>query len=229
MWFISDEDVAIEVEYEVEGEYVVPSAATYSLRDHSGVELTSGALSAALTHETVEIDAAHSAITGLWENRYLTVTFVADGKTHRKTTSYHLSAFVPLTVGPEDVRSTLGLDQKELLDQEIQIEEVYFRLVETYGSAFSDATLLTGIRNWAANRCVVLKAALDVAQSLPMRTRISIRTEDTTEKRTEKIDFAAIVKDLEIELAAVTNTAIAQSVVAPTLFTLSSPTDAITG
>lgn len=229
MWFTADQDATLNIDFIVDGEFVVPSSGSYTLRSFDGSLLLTTPLVATTTSEILVIPAGYNGLTGVYETRFVEINFIADGAAHRQTHSYTLSAFLPLTARPDQVRGVIGLDARELPDRDISIESAYFHLVESQVAAFQSAFLTTGGRARAANEAVVLQAAIDITSSLVLRTMITTRSEDSEVKRTLVIDFDAITARLERRLASMIDTAAETLAGSYTLFELSNPTDAITG
>lgn len=229
MWHEADNDISFTVDYIVDGEFVQPTTASYRLRGHDGTLLDSGSLSADSTSEEVVVGAAHHSISADWENRYYRATFVYEGRTYTSDFDYKLHAFVPLMASTDQVRSLIGLDASELPDKEIALIEAYYDLADEYSTTFTDAFTATGVSNRKANEAVALKAALAVVHSVPMRTKIQVRTENTTVVRSERIDFEALEEALRRKLTSTLGQVVPDTTPNTALFELSTPTDAITG
>lgn len=229
MWYEAEEDVTFTIDYQVDGEFVTPTSASYKLRAHDGTVLDAGTLSVAGTSVEFTILAAQHSIASAWETRYLLVSFVAGGKQYLRTIAYQLGTFVPMTASKDKVRALIGLDGSELPDDDLDLHEAYFELADEYETDFTDAFTAVGTKNRLANQAVALKAALNVIQSVPLRTKIQVRTENTTVARSDKIDFERLAAALENKLHSTLQDLIVTSVVNTALFELSTPTDAITG
>lgn len=219
MWFEADTDVTVPIDFIVDGDFVDPSSATFIIRDHTGAQLDSGPV----IDGQVTVPAALNEILDPWENRYISVVFSYNGGTHFFRESYSLSEFIPLSARPRSVRDILGVDQKELPDDAIDVTEAYFQLLDQRGPAFSEALSLTGERNRALNQAVILQAALNVLPSLPLRLMITVRTEDSSASRLKEIDFDKLEAGLAASLAHYINLATAANVGARTTFGVSNP------
>lgn len=233
MWFTAGEAVTLVVDYTIDGQFVVPDSAAFQLRDPSGTLLLSGSLTAESTTESITIPAPQNILGGgnSFETRFLQVQFLHDGHTYDQRLSYRISAFMPFTGTPAHVRAELGLDFSELPDADIDLPAAYLELTATTATLIP-AFLLGSVRGLAANQAVVLQAAINVASSLELRTGITTRSEDHLFTRSNQIDFAALAARLQARLAKLIGTAIGEVVVLNTggaLFTLSTPTDAVTG
>lgn len=228
MWFEAGTDVTIPIDFIVDGEFVVPDAATYKVRAHDGTVLASGALSASATSEELAIPAANNSISSDWENRYVQVEFTSGSKVFHRNISYKLSAFIPLTASPDMVRGTIGVNERELPDKDIDLIEAYFSLVENHGSGITEALTERGARNAAVNEAVVVKAAIRIMDSVPLRAMLTVRTEDSSASRSKDVDFSALSDSLQARLAVLINTATNVTPTSPLIFEFSTPADPFT-
>lgn len=225
MWFEADTDVTVPVDYEVDGEFLVPDSATFKVRAHDGTLLDSGSMSVASTSETISVSAADNEISAPWENRYVVVDFVSGVNTYTKRVSYQLSEFVPMTASEEAVRALLGLNEEELPNRDVRLYESYFQLESVYGNQISAALLQTGARNAAINEAIAVKSALLIVDSMPLRAMITVRSENTSAARSRDIDFDALKDKLEARLAPLIDTARDSRPAATILFDFSNPGD----
>lgn len=221
MWFEAGTDVTVPIDFIVDGDFVEPDSATFVVRGHDGASLATGSVS----NKQVTVAAASNAISSAWENRYISVTFIYGGGTHTLKASYRLSDFLPLTGTPQGVRDTLGVDSRELPDDAIDLNEAYFQLLEVGGAGISEALTLTGQRNQSVNMAVVLRAALNVLPSLPLRLMISVREEDSSASRLSKIDFDKLEAGLYSALADLTNKALGVTPGARSTLVFSNPVE----
>lgn len=230
MWYLADSDITIAIDYLVDGEFVVPDSATYDVRGHDGVSLLTGSLPAVATSESVTVAAVNNSVgTDSFQNRFVLVTFIYGGSTYQVSKNYGLNTFIPMTASAAKVRSEIGLDASELRDDEVDLIQAYHSLLTKYGSGITTALTASGSANLAVNKAIVLQAAIEIMTSLDLRTQISVRTEDSTVRRSEKIDFDRIADRLQQKLAPLIDEATGAVTFTPTLFGLSDPTDAITG
>jgi hypothetical protein len=230
MWALSGTNVSLGIDYEVDGQFVVPDSATYVVRGYTGVTVTSGSLPSLVTSEVVTVPSGYNALTGsnLFENRWVVVTFIVGAQTYSLTKGYTISGFVPTTATPEAVRSELGLDYQELPNDDIDINRAYFDLLDTYGANMTAAFLTSGVQTSAANQCVVLQAALNVAQSLALRVMISSKAEGHAMARAP-LDFDAITRGLTAKMVPLLRKAKGETALTSSVFVLSNPTDVVTG
>lgn len=228
-WFYGDRDVSIGIDYMVGDQYVLPTSATYSIRSYDGSELVSGSLPAASTSEPLLIGAVHNGLNGNdFELRFVAVFFSYNNQTYHHFDSYGIFSFIPLSVTEQDVRREIGLDRSELLDEEIDLVQAYFTLVSLHSTSFTDAFNAGGVRSLSANRAVAIQAAIDVADSLPLRTFSMMRSEDAEMQRFAGMDFEALAIALRTKLTTELQVAKNISAATITIFDLSTPTDVIT-
>lgn len=230
MWYPAAQDLTFKIDYEVDGEFVVPTSATYVVWSAAGTLLTSGSLPVTTTSAMLTVLAVHNGLTppNLFENRFVEVFFQYGGQ-HHKFLSYNLRSFVPITATPAAVRAELGVDFSELPDADIDVFAAYFRLIEANNELFAEAFTVSGVKNLAANKAVVIQAALDVALSLDLRVAGSTRTEDQQFERMAGVDFDRIVRRLRLQLSTLLDQAVGATPAAPVIFALSNPTDVVTG
>lgn len=231
-WFTAGTDVALLINYEVDGQFVVPNGVTFQLRDTSGTLVLSGTLPGVSTSEVLTLSTLYNALTpGVpFETRFVTVTFAVNGATHQRRLSYQLVTFLPLTATPAQVRAELGLDVAELSDSEIDVYSAYFSLIEVNDAAFVAAFTTGGVRGLSANQAVVVQAALNIASSLDLRAAVLSKSEAHQFQRKAALDFEAIIARLSRKLAQLLLSAQGITVSSSSsIFVLSTPTDVITG
>ena len=232
MWFYAGETASFAFDFVVDGEFVIPTSASYTIRNHTGVAV--GGASLTPTGTTVTISIADTlniiAADALFENRFVVVSFIYKGQTHTTSCTYSLTRFVPLTVGPDDVRRLTGLTRQELPDDDIDIQTAYFQLFDSFGSTFAEALTSTTFRARQANESVALQAAIDVVVSFPLRVPVLTKSEDSQFNRMASIDFAALERELRRKLQQ-NLTQVISTVTEATVsvFSVSSPTDRFTG
>lgn len=234
MWFEAGQDVTLLIDYLVDGIAVPPDSAAFTLRSPTGTVLLSGTLPALLNSEPVVIPAVHNALPpgDVFSSRFLTVSYLHEGATYSIQKSYRLHPFVPLTGTADQVRSELGLDPSELVDREVDLLQAYVHLAADYGTTFVAALSAAGVTNLAANQAVVVRAALQIADSLALRVGLTTRSEDHLLTRFSGLDFEALRTRLETKLRTLMVKATGEVVSLTTgssIFLLSSPTDAVTG
>lgn len=232
MWFFAGADVTLNFDFIVDGEYVVPASANYSFRGHNGVVVGSTTnLTDLSTSASITVPAVNNVLaTGsLYENRYVLVTFVHEGRTHTLVQNYKLTNFVPITATADDVRRLTGLAVNELPDDDIDIMSGYFYLYDAYGTDFSNQLVATTYKNRLANEAIALRAALDVVISFPLRVPQSVKSEDAQFIRTAKIDWSGMEREIRRQLQEKITAVISVEETTVEVFSVSSPTDPFTG
>lgn len=232
MWFFAGENVTLNFDFKVDGEFVVPTSASYTLRNHLGVAVGSTTnLTGLTTTASIQILAVNNAIAvgALYENRYVLVKFTHNGRDHTIVQPYKLTAFVPITSTPADVRRLTGLTENELPDAEIDILSGYFQLFDSFGTDFSNQLTATTFKNRQANEAIALQAAIDVASSFPLRVPVSARSEDSQFARIANLDFAAMELELRRKLQQALTAVISVEETTVEVFSVATPTDPVTG
>lgn len=232
MWWTADEDVTLSIDYVVDGEFVIPTAAWAVVRDHLGVVipgLEAVNLATSSTTASLTILAANNAVaSGMdFSNRYISVFFNHGGAQYRRELSYRLHPFVPMTVTHDDVRRELGLGTDELPDRDINIYGAYLALKDEYGI---DTALLAGdLTNQAANQAIAVKAAIELTWSLPFRAAVKMKSEDAAIDRMSEFDPMALRIQLGQRLAGFLDIVDGTTNTGTVSLVLSTPTDVITG
>lgn len=232
MWFFAGENVTLNFDFKVDGEFVVPTSASYSLRNHLGLAVGGAVnLTGLTTSVSIQIPASDNTLgaNALYENRYVLVTFVHNGRNHTLVQPYKITAFVPIAATPADVRRLTGLTENELPDAEIDILSAYFQLFDSYGTDFSSHLTATTFKNRQANEAIALQAAIDVASSFPLRVPVSARSEDSQFSRVASLNFAAMELEFRRKLQQALTAVISVEETTVDVFSVSSPTDPVTG
>lgn len=232
MWFYAGEAATLVVDFKVDGEFVIPSSAEYTLRDHTG-QAVGGSASLATTGTTVTIEipaiANEIGVSSLFENRFVLVKFVSNGKAHTQVYPYKLTNFVPMTTVPADVRRLTGLMENELPDQDIDLPSAYFALFNAHSTSFSNQLVATDFRARLANEAIALQAAIDVVASFPLRVPVSARNEDSQFARIASLDFREMEMELRRKLQQSLSAVLSVEETTIGVFSVSSPTDPFTG
>lgn len=232
MWFYAGENVSLNFDFKVDGEFVVPASASWALRLHNGTQDGgSTALTGLTTSASISIPSNKNGIAAdaLFENRYVLVTFDHNGRSYNLVQSYRLTRFVPITAQPADVRRLTGLFENELPDSDISVTDAYFKLFDTYGTDFSNRLTETTFKARQANEAIALQAAIDVAVSFPMRIPQSVSNEDAQFSRASNIDWAELERNLRRQLQQSLTSVISVEETTVDVFSVSSPVDPVTG
>lgn len=234
MWWTAGEDVNFQIEYLVDGEYVIPTSATATVRNDGGTPiagLENVSLAVTTTAAVLTIPAAENTVAGgsNFETRYISLSFVSDGKTYTRTLHYKLAPFLPITVTPDDVRRELGLETSEAPDSDINIMSAYILLRVEYGVNIENALTGGTSKTLAVNQAIAVKAALELVGGLQFRAAVKIKAEDSAVERMAKFDVDGIRIRLGQRLSKFLNVINDQVETGNPTLVLSNPTDAITG
>jgi hypothetical protein len=234
MWCTAGEDVNFQIEFLVDGEYVIPTSATGTVHNDSGQQIASlknVPLAVTTTTAILTIPAAENTVEGEanFENRYISLSFVSDGKTYTRTLYYQLAPFLPLTVTPDDARRELGLETSEAPDSDIDIRGAYILLREEYGVNIENALTGGTGKTLAVNQAVAVKAALELVGGLQFRAAVKMKAEDSAIERMAKFDVDIIRIRLGQRLSKFLSVVNGETEAGNSTLILSNPTDAITG
>jgi hypothetical protein len=228
--YIADRDVTLSLPFLVDSpngyDYVVPTTATATVRDHSGVAIPGYVdidLAPTSTQATITVLAADNNKTRTIERRVIEYTF--DG--HSRELAYYLIDWVSIDVTPDDVRRLLGVNVSELPDTDIDIYGAYQALATQLGGiTVMDAALDTDLLR--ANRAIALFEALRQIPALQLKAAKTVTSGQDGFTRFD-VDWEALQRALKGALAAETSV-ITPTAVPATLFTTAGRTyDPFTG
>lgn len=219
-WLWAGEDATISVDFEIDGNPVVPTMVSAVLRGPDGLVMFEPWVEDGTTTAMVEIPAEYLDRTTLADYEMRTLIVTHSGPAGYTTQSYPLllTEWVPLTVTPTTVRNLLGVDPQELPDRDVDLLTAYFDIKPRLN------TLLTTKDNLA----IALRAALNISSSFDLRFMQTRRSEDATVAR-QTVDFAALRARLDSQLGDLLEEISPQTYASSAIFVLSNPTDAITG
>lgn len=237
MYKTAGEDIAVVIRFLVGGDTVVPDAGSvsYSVRDNAGA-LMVGLSAVAVadpysTQTTITVPAASNAITGQIEKRAVIVRFTKDSIPHEIVEIYKLTAWLNLDVAPSAVRASLGLNEGELPDAEIDLPAAYFAIINEpeIDPVDFDAALAAGNASQiAANEAVVCRAALRVLPTLQTRMAAQERSGTSSFAR-QPVDYPRLRADLIARYSQALADALGIDSEAPTMIVFSTQTDPFTG
>jgi len=234
MWGTADEDYQFLINYEVEGEFVIPSSALATVRDSDGVAIT-GLLDVVLdvtsTSTTLTIPASDNAVEvgKSHDVRFVVVTFFYGGAQYQVQKFYRLTPFIPMTVTPEDARREIGLDRSELPDADIDLLGAYFKLAADRGATFTDAMTDGTEKALAANQAIAVMALLALVNSLQFRAAIKLKSENSAFERMNEFDIGLIRTRLGQRLTSLLDVVEETVDTGRPSFVVTAPTDVITG
>jgi hypothetical protein len=238
MDFLPGADVSVRVMFEAFGQPRVPDAGTvsYNLRNDTGsIVFADEPLSPAAASNYVLVTVP-SVYNGLgegfrYEKRTIITKFSVAGVAYTVSTRYLLVPFLNMDIGPENVRKFVGVNARELADDEIDLTRAYFDIEATVTQAVLETALAgTPIQRKAANDAILCTAVIESMPSLKLRVAQSETdgplgfqrfrdTPDFDQLRKDAIDLRSIALD----------TLTGRAGTAHPLITVSTPTDVITG
>lgn len=231
-WWTADEDVTLVINYVVDDEFVIPDSAAATVRGHDGSAipaLTGMVLDVSSTTTTLSIPGSENSISGsnLSETRYVSLKFVYQGETFHKTIVFKLTPFLPISVGPEDVRRQLGLTSTEMADEDIDVYAAYYSLIQDY-SEVTAALTGTSPLSEAANKAIMLKAAIEATHGLEFRVGIKLKAEDSAFERMAKFNPTEMRVRLAQRMASEINIVLGVSESGTAILVTTTTTDVIT-
>lgn len=241
-YVIPGKDVSVLVEFlEEGGEFVIPDTGSLklSVRGMDGTPFPGydekpipdyGTSTA-----TLVIPASlNSKAPGLnFENRYVVVDYTCDQKPQTVSSIYRLADFQPITAKPSDVRAVFGARLNEIPDSDIDLLGTYFQLLYDYPSTFEGMLTYSPTSAELTNRAVVLKTALMLVSSMPMRIlkQEALNNASQTRSRTDWVQFQADIDSAFQEIMDkldLISTGVAASLPLNPLIVVTLPTDVIT-
>jgi hypothetical protein len=204
----------------------------WTLRDASGTAI--GTLMGVTVNNqaeaqtvTIGVEAVAHASLGA---RFLAVSWKSAGVPRQQFLSYRVTRWFPITCTPDDVRGVLGLNaDAELPDSDIDLAGAV-EMVEVGLPNLLELLADPGVKAAQANRAVVLRTALTLAPSLPLRAAESMSSDSVAFKRFSKANLPSIIADIAAEYGSILQTLRGETEVTPTLFALTTrEADPITG
>jgi hypothetical protein len=233
MWAVADEELLIPISYEVDGELILPTAATVVVRNAAGgIVLPTTTLDVSTTETQILLPASDTKVPVGQDfvPLFVAVRYIFGGRTYTNSGTINIAPFIPMSAGADDVRQILGLPADELPDAEIEIIPSYFRLLRDYPKI--PQTLLAGtVDTISVNRAIALQAAVDLIPSLQLRVGKKLKGDTQEFERFNTIDWGLLKTQIEGELDTRLTDLYSTAEIASTFdhFSWSSPTDVITG
>ena len=206
MDYVGGTDTLLTHRFVRSGEPFVPDTGTvkYTVSDHDAVPI-SGLVNVPVTtnNSTFQITFVVTAINNAislskdFERRFVSVSYERDGQAYTDEFQYRLRPATKYSVSAQDVRSFIGLQDKELEDFEIDLFNSYLIAKRDLGTISIDTLLSSGtIQELAANGMIKAQAVLSVLPSVKQRMAQEETNGVTGFKRVQ-------IKDLlDVELAA---------------------------
>lgn len=227
-WHFADADVSIVFDFLVDGNFVVPTSATFNVRGDDYASLDSGVatLVAGATSFTLAVSAANNGIgADTFQFRYLEVVFIFENNTYTVTYAYGLTPWLPVWVTADNVRARLGLSADELPNADVNLFGAHVELVKELGDAY---TTTVGVEE-AFNRVLMLKTAIISAKGIMLKARMLDIANDFTARRFNlQVDFSALQAGLQADLADAIAALTGVPTATPTTMVLSAPVDPVT-
>lgn len=240
-WKLASSTVTLPIEFMVEGDYVIPDSESIKLTLRNTTGSVIAGFNALLLDDvsgstmalTIPPEANSLGSGATFEARFVRIDFKVQGLPYAVQAVYRIAPFLPIQATKQEVRDLIGAQYNELPDSAIDLVGAYYTLMVEHADVLPQALTATGTAAMAANKALALQAAIDTAPSWPMRLVVT-ESQDTTQYRRPKVDFAKLRDSLEAQLvaqlalmAALVNDA--SNAISPlTLLVLTSPTDVIT-
>jgi hypothetical protein len=226
----------VAVRFQVDGQPRPPDAdsVSYTLYGQDGEPLAADVavpVGPVATEVRIVTDPSTDARTLRIEKRTMVVSWKVAGVPYSQRIVYRLSAFLNHTVTPDQIRSYLGVDARDLKDAEIDLIEAFLAAEERFTPELLDVALAQGgIVEQRANDAILYLAALRVIPSLQLRVAQEERDGPIGFTRQVVRDFSALeAKTRELLAEAVATVSTVNAVETYNLMALSQPTDPITG
>lgn len=205
-WHVAGQSLGLYVEFKKDGQFMPPDAGSIKLtiRDSVGVPLSgfNQAAQADTSNTSVLYTVPYTANMATEpEARYVQVDYTIGGVPCIWKDVYKLSPFLPIAVVPSDVRNILGVRDKELTDEQVDIYEAYFELLRVVPD-LEAALVAADDRCRLANRAIALKAALIVLPSMPVRAMKEDALNNASQVRAT-IDWELLRAGIESELSGI--------------------------
>lgn len=195
--FEPDTDVLVSIPLVRDGEPFLPDtgSVTYTLRGHTGVLISSGAVTMdpASTFAKVTILAADNSITERFEKRTVVVNCTQAAQPYSFRKQYRLIAFLNHSVTKEDIRNFVGVEAGELPDSSVDIEAAYLAFEAMVGdqTILSDALQAGDLSEQQANNGIIAQATLALLPALAHR--ISLQESDgPASAQRQSVDLARL-------------------------------------
>ncbi len=240
MDYIGGLDANVPFTFIREGAPFIPDVGTvtFTVLNHVGVAIA-GLTDVPVTTTTttfqfnVHIPAVNNDIDVLksFERRTIVVSYQKDGVYERDVLGYRVIPVAHYSVEPKDIRSFIGLQDKELGDEDIDLFASYLYVQKDLGTSYSlDSLLVSGTtQELAANEMIRMRGVLDVLPSVRQRISQEETNGVTGFKRLTIKDFDAIEAVALGRYAAALSETVISTETATTLVLFTEDADPITG
>lgn len=221
-------------DFEVDGQLVVPTAASYSVRNNAQeivegledetIDLTSSptSINIMLAEEVQTVDAPNTL-------RYVDLQFTYGDIVYQVGDFYGVRESMILPIKPDQVRFVLGVSDAELPDEAIDLYQAYFLVQGEVGLTLDDIITSGSEQLPYLVEAVICKAAMSFYTSMQTSIMQSEQADNSLYKRFAKVDFGALKAELAGRYAIALRQLTGDVAVTPLLSTLAQGTDAVTG
>jgi hypothetical protein len=229
-WIFSGEPVTIPLDLEVEGDFVVPDSAIYTVRgadylplsNHTDVTVTPTDSRIAIT----VLGADNTLASGLYGWRWINVRFSWQGESYSRGRRYGITNWLPLDLSPSLVREALGISQDELPDRQVDLFYSFTKLSSEVGETLEQLILVSPE---VFSRLLVVQTVLDVLPSLALRAKQVVKEGDMQVSRFTGLNVGQLVGNFQGQKATLMAELVGVSDPVPIEhFSVSAPTDPVT-
>lgn len=239
---VTGREVAITAKFVVDGDYITPDASSvkYTLYRADGsadpvyTNITAAVTSPATSVLIKTVANSNTLASGAkMERRNLVVTFTYATQSYTLEYPYLLVPVISLAVGAREVRTVLGVNDLELPDTDIDLRQAYWDVArdidEDTGEDDLDEMLEGATSDTVvANRAIVLKCALGLIPTMPLRVMTSEEGEGKSFTR-GRVDWTALGDRLSAEYSRSLELIGATDAVTQDILVLTEETDPVTG
>lgn len=230
---------SIAVQFLLRGQPAVPTVASvfYTIFDHSGAAMVGYTDVAVTTNGTttqisVALPSAILTIGGSkkFETRVLLVRYTINGLAYAIRRTFRVVPLLNHSVTPGMVRGYTGLNERELMDEDIDLLMAYLSVETDCTTAFLTTALSSGTETeMMANEAIMLKAVINLIPSLRQRVAQTETNGIVGFSRPKIIDFDKMFEGASSRYGELINTVAGRTESSPTLMVVTQPTDPVTG
>lgn len=209
---------------------------SYNFYGHTGSKIRGPVVMtapAAATAISIPFPASDNSITSphRFEKRTVVVTYASDGQSYTQTLTWRIIPLLPVWTTEDDVRALLGLNEDELLNDEIDLFSAYLRLEDELTAATLTTALTSGLQaETSANTLLAVEAAIALIPSLQLRTPMVQADGGKRYERFRSVpDWRRIAHDLSEMRATLVAAVTGVDLVEQPLAVFATPTDPVTG
>ena len=187
------------VDFVVDGELVVPTAASYTLTKNdesvvNSLEDVTITLDEVQTGVNINIAGGANAKTLSYEVRYIDVSFTYEGNVYTVSDFYVIRDSIKLPLSKSAVRAVLGVTEGDIPDENIDLFSAYQEVQDDAGTSVSlDNVLQSGsaLLPYMLDS-IKLKAAIRLAVSIENSMVQMEQADNSLYQRFQRIDFLAL-------------------------------------